>query len=308
MPHLGQLWPFLIQGLAFGAMYAVTGTGLVVLYRTTGVVNLAFGAIGAMSAHLAWGLMGGSLARPVPIASGAGILGYPALIAIAALLTLFYGVVIAPQLARRDPLIKALGTVGAALFLQGIMKKGWDSSKPRGITFPQRSFRFGGTVVSTTQILALLLAIGVVAAVTVFLNRTATGTAMRAVANDRDVSSLLGVPVRRVEALAWLGSGVLCGVVFVILPPLFKGIDQGTLTWFVISALAGAVVGQFRSLPTTFVASLGIGVLESVLTPFKDPLKFMADYRKLVPYLVAILAILWISRRRTVVLAGREMQ
>ena len=51
MPGLGELWPYIVSGLAFGAMYAVTGTGLVVLYRTTGVVNLAFGAIGA------WGPM-----------------------------------------------------------------------------------------------------------------------------------------------------------------------------------------------------------------------------------------------------------
>ena len=46
MPGLAQLLPYIIQGLTFGAVYAVTGTGLVVLYRTTGVVNLAFGAIG----------------------------------------------------------------------------------------------------------------------------------------------------------------------------------------------------------------------------------------------------------------------
>ena len=45
MPGLGEFWPYIIQGLAFGAMYAVTGTGLVVLYRTTGVVNLAFGRL-----------------------------------------------------------------------------------------------------------------------------------------------------------------------------------------------------------------------------------------------------------------------
>ena len=63
MPGLGELWPYVIQGLAFGAMYAVTGTGLVVLYRTTGVVNLAFGAIGCMGAHIAWSLMGGSLSK-----------------------------------------------------------------------------------------------------------------------------------------------------------------------------------------------------------------------------------------------------
>ena len=163
-------------------------------------------------------------------------------------------------------------------------------------------------MVTSTQIIALLFAVVVVVVVSVFLKTTATGTAMRAIANDRDVSSLLGVPVRRVEALAWLGSGVICGCVFLLLPPLFKSIDQGTLTWFVIGALGGAIVGQFRSLPITFFASLSIGVIESVLTPFTGNFQFMADFRKTTPFVVSVVAIVWISRKRTVVLSGREMR
>ncbi|MDP9463103.1 MAG: hypothetical protein M3P52_00645, partial [Actinomycetota bacterium] len=118
MPGLGEWWPYIIQGLAFGAMYAVTGTGLVVLYRTTGVVNLAFGAIGAMGAHVSWSLLGGSLSKPIPpIPHGWRILAYPALVVVCAVLTLMYGMLIAPKLARRDPLVKSLGMVGVALFL-----------------------------------------------------------------------------------------------------------------------------------------------------------------------------------------------
>ena len=73
----------------------------------------------------------------------------------------------------------------------------------------------------------------------------------------------------RVEALAWLGSGVICGCVFLMLPSLFNSIDQGTLTWFVIGALGGAIVGQFRSLPITFFASLVIGVIQSTSDPVR---------------------------------------
>jgi branched-chain amino acid transport system permease protein len=308
MPGLSSLWPYIIQGLAFGAVYAVTGTGLVVLYRTTGVVNLAFGAIGAMGAHIAWSLMGGSLIKPTPVVHGIRILGYVALVAICAGITLLYGVWIAPKLARRDPLVKALGMVGVALFLGGIMKEKWDSSKPRGIRLPGKTFKVGGTVVTTTQVLAIVFSLVVVVGVNLFLKKTATGTAMRAIANDRDVAALLGVPVRRVESLAWLGSGVICGCVFLMLPSLFKSLDQGTLTWFVISALAGAIVGQFRSLWITFGASIFIGVMESVLAPFSGNLLMLSKLRKMTPFVVAVLAILWISRRRTVVLAGREMQ
>ena len=308
MPGLHEFWPYIVQGLAIGAMYAVTGTGLVVLYRTTGVVNLAFGAIGAMAAHLAWSLMGGSLKTPTPIAHGAKILVYPALVAMCAAITLLYGMWIAPKLSRRDPLVKSLGMVGVALFLLGIMKERWDTSKPRAITLPSKKFEIAGAIVTTTQFVALGFAVLVVVVVSVFLKATATGTAMRAIANDRDVSSVLGVPVRRVEALAWLGSGIICGCVFLLLPPLFKSLDQGTLTWFVIGALGGAIVGQFRSLPITFVASMLIGVLEAALTPFRGSLQFAGDYRKTTPFVVAVIAILWISRKRTVVLSGRDMR
>ena len=308
MPGLDEFWPYIIQGLAFGAMYAVTGTGLVVLYRTTGVVNLAFGAIGAMGAHVAWSLMGGSLAKPTPHAHGTRILAYPALVLVCAAITLIYGMWIAPQLSRRDPLVKSLGMVGVALFLLGIMKERWDTSKPRAIELPSKRFTIAGGVVTTTQLAAFGFAILVVVVVSIFLKVTATGTAMRAIANDRDVSSLLGVPVRRVEALAWLGSGVICGCVFLLLPPLFKSLDQGTLTWFVVGALGGAIVGQFRSLPVTFFASMVIGVLESMFTPFRGHLQFIGDFRKTTPFIAAVIAILWISRRRTVTLSGREMR
>jgi branched-chain amino acid transport system permease protein len=308
MPGLGEFWPYIIQGLAFGAMYAVTGTGLVVLYRTTGVVNLAFGAIGAMGAHIAWSLMGGSLSKPTPIAHGATILAYPALVLICAAITLLYGMWIAPKLSRRDPLVKSLGMVGVALFLLGIMKERWDTSKPRAIVLPSKKFTIAGGIVTTSQLVALGFAVLVVVVVSLFLKATATGTAMRAIANDRDVSSLLGVPIRRIEALAWLGSGVICGCVFLLLPPLFKSLDQGTLTWFVVGALGGAIVGQFRSLPVTFVASMLIGVIEATLTPFRGSLQFMGDYRKMTPFVVAVVAIVWISRKRTVTLSGREMR
>jgi branched-chain amino acid transport system permease protein len=307
LPSLDILLPFIIQGLAFGAMYAATGTGIVVLYRTTGVVNIAFGAIGAMSAHLAWTLMGGSITDPEPRAGGLQILAYPVMVLISALLTLAYGWFLAPMLDRRDPLAKSLGTVAMALFLMGIMKQGWDTSKPRSLHIPNQTFDVGGTVVTTTQVIALLFAIGVVVGVSLFLDSTETGTAMRAIANNRETSALLGVPVRRIEALAWLGSGVLCGCVFLFLAPLFKSLDQGTLVWFVIPALGGAIVGRLRSLWVTFGASIAIGLIESFLTPFSGSLQFLSNYRRMTPVVVSVLAILWLSRQRTVVLAGREM-
>ena len=132
--------------------------------------------------------------------------------------------VFGPAFARRDPLVKMMGTLGLALILLGVMA--WlapvGGAFARFLPLPssQHHYMIFGTSVSLTQIIALGLAIGITAGVSVFLRVTKLGTAMRALANDREITATLGVPVRRVEAAAWFGSGLACGAAGLILPDL----------------------------------------------------------------------------------------
>jgi branched-chain amino acid transport system permease protein len=132
----------------------------------------------------------------------------------------------------------------------------------------------------------------------VFLRVTKLGIAMRSLADDREITAMLGVPVRRVEAAAWLGSGLLSGATGLLLSTLV-GLDSVTLTFLVIASLSAALVGRLQSLWLTLVAGLVIGVLQSSLTPFDS----VSPYRSMTPFLVAIIALLWLARRRQV-LAG----
>ena len=68
MPSWSEFQPFIVSGLALGGVYALSGVGLVVLYRATGVLNLAFGAVGAMGAFIAWSI----ITRPARPAGSAG--------------------------------------------------------------------------------------------------------------------------------------------------------------------------------------------------------------------------------------------
>jgi branched-chain amino acid transport system permease protein len=97
MPSFDDLKPFLVLGLALGGVFAMSGVGLVVLYRATGVLNLAYGAIGATGALIAWSLLGG-VNRWI---------AYAVAIAFCGAVTLLYGVVFGPPFAARDPLVKA---------------------------------------------------------------------------------------------------------------------------------------------------------------------------------------------------------
>ena len=114
---------------------------------------------------------------------------------------------------------------------------------------------------------------------------------MRALANDREITAMLGVPVRRVEAAAWLGSGLVCGL-RACSSPTSSGSTSSALTFLVIPALAAALIGQLRSLWVTLAAGFVIGIVQSCLTAFSST---WPQYRTMTPFVLAIIALLWFA-------------
>src|SRR3954464_1455956 len=169
------LKPFIVIGLAFGGVYALSGVALVVLCRATGVLNVAFGAIGAAGALIAYYLLNHTGCPEW--------LAFSICVAVGGVVNLLYGMVFGPAFARRDPLVKMMGTLGLALILLGIM--GWlapvGGAFARFLPLPTTEHRYVilETNVSLTQIISLVLAIAITAAVSVFLRVTKLGTAMR---------------------------------------------------------------------------------------------------------------------------------
>src|SRR3954451_24439191 len=293
MPTWQDFQPFIVSGLALGGVYALSGVGMVVLYRATGVLNLAFGAVGAMGAFLAWSLIN-SHGWPAGLA-------YVVCIAVGAFLTLAYGVLFGPPLAARDPLVKATATLGLALILLGAMSWIW-SDKARSMILPTTNWHFnvGEVLVNGTQVTALVLGIAVTVFTAIFLKVTRLGTAMRALADDREITAALGVPVRRVEAFAWLGSGLLSGAAGLLLSNLV-GLDAATLTFLVISSLAATLIGRLRSITVTFFAAIVIGLVNALITPILS----ISQYRDMTPFVLATIALLVLSGRRGSALSGR---
>jgi branched-chain amino acid transport system permease protein len=276
-------------------VYALSGVGLVVLYRATGVLNLAFGAIGAAGALIAYWI--------VTHTGWPHWLAYTICVAFGGVVNLAYGMVFGPAFARRDPLVKMMGTLGLALILLGIMS--WRApiggAFARFLPLPSSShiYTIWGTAVNLTQIIALGLAFAFTAVITIFLRVTKLGTAMRALANDREITATLGVPARRVEAAAWFGSGIVCGAAGLILPDLLTSLDYSALTFLVISSLAAALIGRLRSLWVTLFGGLAVGLVQAVLAPYSS----VTQYRSAAPFVLAIAALLVLSRRRVVTLS-----
>jgi branched-chain amino acid transport system permease protein len=297
MPSWSELEPFFVSGLALGGVYALSGVGLVVLYRATGVLYLAFGAVGAMGALIAWSMAhnGGTpqwLAWIVCILFGGVV-------------TLGYGAVFGPPLAGRDPLVRAVATLGLTLVLAGAMDLLWPASggQARSFTLPTDNSGFGvaGVTVTWTQVIGLAAGAALTLGTGAFLRYTKLGTAMRAMANDREITATLGVPVRRVEAAAWFGCGILAGIAGLLLQDLVA-LDATTLTYLVISSLAAALIARLRSIAVTFVAALVIGMVHDIATTFTA----LTNYRDATPFVLAAIALLWVSRHRTVMSRSSE--
>lgn len=282
-----DLLPFLISGLGVGAVYALSGVGLVVLYRSSGVLNFAFGALGAVGAYVAWS----ALDHGWPLALAA-----LAAVASSVAISLAYGRLLAPRLAEREPTVRSIGTLGLALVVLGFTEWFW-GEQPRRLVLPTDAgaIEFADVRLTYTRVLGLAAAVSMMAAVGLLLARTRIGLAMRALADHRGLSAILGIRVLQVDTVAWVISGAFAGVCGLLLGNIVR-LQATVLTFLVIPAFAAAIIGRLASLPVTVAAGLAIGMLEAVavLVPGFSP------FRTATPFLIALLAIvLWrdVSRK-----------
>jgi branched-subunit amino acid ABC-type transport system permease component len=288
-----DLTPYIVSGLAMGSVYALSGVGVTVLYRTTGVANFAYGAIGGLGALVGWELHQNGAAEPV---SWAGAIG------VAIAVSLAYGVLFAPRLALRDPTTNAAATLGLTLLLLGLTRIVWaDDARSFDLPSDEWSFTVLDVRVIGTQVVALVLALVVTAAVGVYLASSRTGLSLRAMAQDRELSGMLGIRVSRAGAVAWAACGALAGISGLLVATLVR-LDVATLTLLVVPGMAAAIIGRLESLPLVCAGGLAIGVLEAVGTPYQS----VANYRSIGPLLAAAVVLLAYQLRGNLLTAAAK--
>ncbi len=284
---------FLVSGLAVGSLYALAGIGLVILRRSTGFLNFAYGALAAAAAMVAWQVADWGAWGPIAWLSA---------LLTGVILSVAYGRIIAPSLAWREPAVKAVATLGYMLILLGVMGLLWDDEL-RKLSLPtdKMATTFLGVRVTVTRMIALGLSVAAVIAMILYLDRSRMGLNMRALADDRDHAALLGIPIVRVETIAWGISGALAGVTGLLFGSLVR-LEPTVITFMVIPATAAAIVGRLNSLPMTLLGGLLIGVVEAMLTLYKP----LAPLRAMTPFVIAGLVILWMQRGTNLTFATKD--
>jgi branched-chain amino acid transport system permease protein len=247
---------FTLTGLVIGAAYAIAASGLVVTYATSNVFNIAHGAIGMVMAFAFWELHGN---RGIPTAV--------ALVLVVGILAPLFGALVERLMMRRlteaPVAVSLVVTVALLVGLIGLAQTLWPPTGRRFEEFfPGSGVRLGELFVTAHQLITFAVAGLVAGGLYALLNRTRTGTAMRALVDNRELLALHGARPDRFGSLSWaLGSG-LAALAGILLAPQV-GLDYLPLTLLVVNAYAAAMVGRLTNLGGTFVGALALGLLQS---------------------------------------------
>jgi branched-subunit amino acid ABC-type transport system permease component len=283
-----HLFPgFTVIGVVLGGIYALAAIGLVLIYRVSGVLNFAHGAVAMFATFVAY-----------QVSVKDGLPGWVGLLAaVAAGLVIGYVIerFTMRPLTGQPALTKVVVTIGWLLVLQTAAGLIWGSTAyHRPVQLVSRhGFKLWPTHVIvgydqlTTVVVAVVLALGVAAV----LRWTVLGAQMRAVADDPQAARLWGINVNRVTAASWMAGSAIGAVGGVLITPLIN-FDNYSLTIVVIDAFVAALVGRLTSLPWAVVGALLLGLAQEYARMFSPK----AGTAELAIFALLVIALVFLFR------------
>jgi len=283
---------YLPVGIVLGCIYALSASGLVVTYLTSGIFNFGHGAMGMFMAFLYWQL-----------AVGWGVPWPLAMLIVLLVVAPLFGAAIERSLMRQlynaSLAVQLVVTLGLLLFLLYLADGIWAPTitrRPPDIV-PGNFHLFG---VSVTWYDVLVLAVSVAAALllTAFFTRTRAGITMRAVVDDRELAARAGASPDRTAQLSWVLGSFLAGLAgIMIVGGRLQQLDQLNLTILVIYGYAAAVVGRLRNLRLTVVGAMIIGLAQAYAVGYL-PVNLLTNLGPVIPIIVLFVALLFIPHGR----------
>ncbi len=266
---MSDLLQYALLGLGPGAMFAIMGIGVVVIYRGSGVLNFAHGACGMIGAFIYYDLtkttftVQGDKIEPTLATWQGALVG----IAVSALIGVVIHLGIMRSLRDAAPLTKVIATLGVMIALQSAALLRWGSTPvPVNSWLPSENWSLTDNIsVGSDRIYLFIIAVVLSVSLVVFFRSTRFGLATSASAENPLAAEALGVSPDRVGVWNWALGGALAGLAGILISPIIN-LSITSLTLLVVVALAAALIGQFTSILATLAGGLAIGVAQSVLT------------------------------------------
>jgi branched-chain amino acid transport system permease protein len=270
-----DLVQILLNGLSVGAVYALFALGYTLVFSVLGVINFAHGALFTLGGYFTYLLIGGAVGSNGLLAGFALPLSLPVWLALplaglaaAAVALLIERVAFAPLRRRRaDPLLALITSLGAGVVLVNLIQllMGAESyAIPTGaLAGLPASVQLLGAQVRSVQLLLLLVAAVLLAALSLWIDGTRSGKGLRAVSEDPSTARLLGIPSDRMIQIAFALSGLLAGIagglvgLSVSIAGPYFGIGYG------LKGLGVLVLGGLGSVPGAVLGGLIIGLAEA---------------------------------------------
>jgi branched-chain amino acid transport system permease protein len=257
---MAQFGQNIIGGLGFGAIYALAALGLVVIFRTSQIVNFAFGALGTAVAMVLWTALA---AAQLPLAAAW-------LVAIAAALALgaLADAALLRRIARATPLIQITLTLGLLVAIEGLVGVIW-GYPPKSIPpiVAGAPLAIGPYYLGPDQIAIIALTLVLAGALHLVLERTRIGLAMRAIAQDRETAMLMGVPVRGIVTQSWAWGVLLSGLAAILVAPAVS-LSPTMMDQISLFAFAAAVLGGFGSLAGAIAGGFIVGIAGNLIAAY----------------------------------------
>jgi sulfate-transporting ATPase len=286
---------YLLLGLGSGGIFALVALGIVLVYRGSGVVNFAHGALALTGAGVFYE------ARPHTGLTAALILG----IASGAVAGLAINLLIMTPMRRSSPLARVIATLGVLALGTELWKHVIGNSSLIIVEqfLPSRAIApvGHGIIVGQDRMLIFCITIGLGVVLWAVYRFSRFGAATTAVAENEVVAAAQGWSPVTIASLNWAFGGALAAFAGIMLSTL-SGLSTDTQVLVVVPALAAALVGRFSSFTLTIVGGLLIGVLESEALNFGSPTGYFAGMETGVPFVVIILIL--IVRGRSIPLRG----
>jgi branched-chain amino acid transport system permease protein len=272
----------LVVGIGNGAVYAMLGLGLVVIYRSTGLLNFAQGELAMFSAFLVWTIW--ELGVPMWLAIIGGMVGG---FLIGALL---HKVAVAPLGdPHQRPLAVVIVTIGLFLGLNGAAQLIWGTLDKRFESpFGSSQITVGDVAIQWQKIGAVLVLAVLVAVFFLLFQRTKLGLAMRAVASSSESAGLCGVPVQRILMIGWGLAAATGTVAGAFTASAGNSLNSNLMQLTLIFGFAAITLGGFDSLVGAVVGGFVVGILSAVVPQYVGVFEKMP----LAPAFILILAVL----------------
>ncbi|MEW6703501.1 MAG: branched-chain amino acid ABC transporter permease [Pseudomonadota bacterium] len=274
---MGFFLETLIGGLMAGMLYSLIALGFVLIFKASGVFNFAQGAM-VLFAALAMARFAEWFPKWLGFESQvlANVLAFAAAIAVMVAVAWVIERFVLGKLVNQEGITLLMATLGIAYFLDGFGQTLFgsdiykiDVGMPKDPVILMESTFEGGMLLNKEDLYAALIAAALVAMLALFFQKTSTGRALRAVADDHQAAQSIGIPLNRIWVIVWSVAGVVALVAGIIWGSKL-GV-QFSLSLVALKALPVVILGGLTSVPGAIVGGLIIGVGEKLSEIYIGP-------------------------------------